>query len=121
VIEVAEWKAYFADTGLQPIQYKLLGTNAHLNGGLWQALTHSFTQEEMQRLKKEFVIFKKSLNHTYVIVYKEAIVDNKKAKLLHQSTLARQLVSVQMEKKTNEAGKLLLEWLAKIQKTAGKS
>ena len=86
-IEVKEWKAYFVDSSLQPVQYKLLGTNAHLNGGLWQALAHSFTQEEMNGLKKEFVIFKKSLNQTYKLVYNEAIESNRKARFLHQITL----------------------------------
>jgi len=75
---IQEWSAYFSDSSLEPIQYKLLGANAHLNGGLWQALTNSFSQEEMQTLKNEFVIFKKSLNQTYKLVYHEAVADNRR-------------------------------------------
>src|SRR5689334_674071 len=34
-----EWKDYFKDSSLSPLQYKLLGINAHINGDIWQALT----------------------------------------------------------------------------------
>ena len=78
-IAVGEWQAYYSRTDLSPIQYKLLGTNAHLNGALWQAFTLSFSQAEMEALKKEFVFFKRSLNRTYVLVYKEAVRDSKTA------------------------------------------
>lgn len=81
-IAVNEWSAYFSNQSLQPIQYKLLGTNAHLNGALWQALTNTFSMEEMGQLKKEFVIFKKSLNHIYKLVYAEAVTSNQKLKNL---------------------------------------
>lgn len=86
-ISIQEWRAYFSEPALQPIQYKLLGTNAHLNGGLWQALTHSFTKDEMQQLKSEFVIFKKSLNLTYTLVYHEAVDENKKIRSLVNLTI----------------------------------
>ena len=71
-INITDWQSYFSDSSLTPIQYKLLGTNAHLNGRLWEALANSFTLDEMDMLKKEFVIFKKSLNKTYRYVYREA-------------------------------------------------
>jgi len=86
-IEIREWGAYFSDTLLQPIQYKLLGTNAHLNGGLWQALTHSFSGEEMNQLRSEFVIFKRSLNQTYKLVYREAVQTNQKVNGLRKLSL----------------------------------
>lgn len=70
-IDLKEWEAYFADSSLQPIQYLLLGTNAHLNGGLWNALVRSFSAEEMKQLKPEFKIFRRSLNKTYRMVYME--------------------------------------------------
>ncbi|HEY2721468.1 MAG TPA: hypothetical protein VGI82_07075 [Chitinophagaceae bacterium] len=69
----------FLSSSLQSIQYELLGANAHLNGGLWQVLTPSFSGEEMKTSKAEFVVFKKSLNQTYDLVYFEAVTQNKRA------------------------------------------
>ena len=85
-INTEDWEAYFSATGLQPIQYKLLGTNAHLNGRLWEAHANSFTLEEMNMLKKEFIIFKKTLNKTYRLVYKEAATETKRIALLNRFT-----------------------------------
>ena len=70
-IDLQEWQTYFSDSTLKPIQYLLLGANAHLNGGLWNALVNSFTAEEMKQLQPEFHIFKKTLNKTYHVVYQE--------------------------------------------------
>jgi Family of unknown function (DUF5995) len=81
-----EWRCYFSNRGLQPIQYKLLGANAHLNGGLWQALTQSFSQTEMTGLKAEFRIFKSSLNQTYRLVYDEGVSQNKRIRNLDRFT-----------------------------------
>lgn len=86
-IIIREWEPYFSYPGLQPFQYKLLGANAHLNGGLWQALTNSFSQEEMKALRNEFVIFKKSLNQTYKGVYREAAASNKKVHALEKLSM----------------------------------
>jgi len=85
-INTEDWKAYFSATGLQPIQYKLLGTNAHLNGRLWEAHANSFTLEEMKMLKNEFDIFKKTLNKTYRLVYDEASAETKRIALLNRFT-----------------------------------
>ena len=81
-INIADWRPYFSDSGLKPIQYKLLGTNAHLNGRLWEALANSFTLDEMNMLKNEFIIFKKSLNKTYKKVYQEAASSTKNISML---------------------------------------
>ena len=86
-ISIHDWEAYFSDSTLQPVQYILLGTNAHLNGRLWHAFAESFTLEQMQSLKKEFVIFKKTLNRTYRKVYKMALNETKNVSTLHSLTL----------------------------------
>ncbi len=70
-IDLQEWEAYFSDSTLQPIHYFLLGANAHLNGGLWTAVVKSFNADEWKELKEEYHIFKKTLNQTYKLVYKE--------------------------------------------------
>ena len=79
----SDWRPYFSDSALQPIQYKLLAVNADLNGELWQALCHSYTFDEMVMLKEEFKIFKKSLNKIYRIVADEAAMQTKRVALLH--------------------------------------
>lgn len=70
-IDLEEWDAYFKDSTLETIQYFLLGANAHLNGGLWNAVVKSFNAQEWAQLKEEYHIFKKTLNKTYRFVYKE--------------------------------------------------
>lgn len=86
-VTIIDWQAYFRDTMLLPIQYKLLGTNAHLNGRLFEALASTFTLEQMISLKKEFVIFKKSLNATYRLIYDEAGIHSRKSAFLKRFAL----------------------------------
>jgi len=86
-IQLPAWRAYFADTGLRSIQYKLLGTNAHLNGGLSEAIAGSYTPQEWVEVKKKYYLFNSCLNETYKQVFKEAINTNKRARLLNTFTL----------------------------------
>ncbi len=86
-IKITDWQAYFSQNDLQPIQYKLLGANAHLNGGLWQALTSAFTKQEMDQLHKQFLIFNHTLNKIYRQVYKEGEQHNKKLSRLAMFSL----------------------------------
>ena len=60
----------------------MLGTNAHLNGGLAEAIANSYTPEEWKQLKKRYVLFNKCLNKTYDWVYKETLTADKRARLL---------------------------------------
>ena len=86
-IHLPEWKKYFSDTTLQPIQYKLLGANAHLNGVLAIAIAGSYTTGEWEPIKKKYILFNSCLNKTYRLVYEEAVTTNKRAKLLGILTL----------------------------------
>ena len=86
-ISLPAWKNYFTDTTLQPIQYKLLGANAHLNGGLAEAIKRSYTPKEWEQVKKKYVIFNSCLNKTYRLVCKEAIQTNSRVRLLNSLTL----------------------------------
>ncbi len=81
------WQAYFKDTTLQPIQYKLMGANAHLNGGLAEAIAHSYTPEEWKMVKGNYHIFNVCLNTTYKNLYKESIKSNKRLRILRILTL----------------------------------
>jgi len=46
-----EWKNYFNGKDLSVLQLKLMGANAHINGDIWQAMTRSFSFEEIKLLK----------------------------------------------------------------------
>src|SRR5688500_6198435 len=56
-IPLPAWRKYFENNDLNPEQYNLLGTNAHLNGGLAEAIAKSYTPEEWKKLKSEYVLF----------------------------------------------------------------
>ena len=77
------WNAYFTTTNLSPVQLKLLGINAHINGDLWQALKDSFSETETISINKTVFLFHQSLLYIYKEVYGEAIAENKKIKTLH--------------------------------------
>ncbi|HYM92768.1 MAG TPA: DUF5995 family protein [Chitinophagaceae bacterium] len=86
-IPLPAWRNYFTDTTLQPIQYKLLGANAHLNGGLAEAIKGSYTPKEWKQVKKKYIIFNSCLNETYRQVYKEAKQTNSRVRFLNRITL----------------------------------
>lgn len=81
-IHLPAWRAYFSDSTLQFFQYYLLGANAHLNGGLAEAIAGSYTQTEWMLLKKKYVLFNKCLNLTFKKVYTETITNSNRAKWL---------------------------------------
>ena len=86
-IALPVWRAYFADSSLQPFQYYLLGTNAHLNGGLAEAIAGSYTETEWILLKKKYVLFNKCLNETFKEVHRETVTNSKRSRLLSIFTL----------------------------------
>jgi len=86
-IPLQAWRAYFTDTTLESFQYNLLGTNAHLNGGLAEAIAGSYTAEEWKLVKKKYYLFNTCLNKTYRLVYNETIRNNKRARGLHVLSL----------------------------------
>ncbi len=87
IIPLPAWRKYFENNELNAEQYNLLGTNAHLNGGLAEAIAHSYTPEEWKKLKNEYVLFNKCLNKTFGWVYQETTNSNNKAKLLSMISL----------------------------------
>jgi len=86
-VTLPAWRTYFSDSTLHPAQYNLLGTNAHLNGGLAEAIANSYTPQEWKLLKKKYVLFNKCLNETFGWVYQETNRSHKKAKLLSSLSL----------------------------------
>ena len=86
-IELPAWRSYFADTTLSAEQYNLIGTNAHLNGGLAEAISQSYTPADWQWLKAKYVLFNKCLNQTYEWVYRETTEAHTEAKRIHVFSL----------------------------------
>lgn len=81
-----EWKAYFDDTALSPLQYQLLGINAHINGDIWQALTAEFSLKEIQENKGSYFSFQKGLMQQYREFYAGSWKEGSKIRLLHIMT-----------------------------------
>jgi hypothetical protein len=81
-IPLPAWRAYFRDSSLSMVQYYLLGANAHLNGGLAEAIAGSYTPEQWKILKKEYVLFNSCLNETLRHVYNETISASGRARTL---------------------------------------
>lgn len=81
-----EWKDYFTDSSLSPLQYKLLGINAHINGDIWQALVSAFSLEEIEKGKEGYFDFQKGLVKQYREFYNESLRSSVKVRLLHDAT-----------------------------------
>lgn len=82
-----EWKSYYADSSLKPIQYQLLGINAHINGDIWKALVNEFSNEEIRAYKKAYHQFGKELTAQYKSFYYLSVNTNPKLHLLDQASL----------------------------------
>ena len=82
-----EWKNYFNGNGLTPLQLKLIGTNAHINGDLWQALVNSFSLEEIKKLKPFYKNYNKKINKVFSDLFESAIGSDKRLRELHSITL----------------------------------
>lgn len=93
-----EWKAYFSSPDLSPVQYKLLGINAHINGDIWQALTAEFSLQELKENRESYLRFEKGLLKIYHDFYIESFEANSKIRLMSS-------ISARMDKLY---GKLLL-------------
>jgi Family of unknown function (DUF5995) len=81
------WGAYFKSGDLSPIQLKLLGINAHINGDLWKALRDSFSENEIKDISKTVFLFHQSLLVIYKEVYQQAKTESKKIKTLNTLSL----------------------------------
>lgn len=63
------WRTYFEKESLSPLQYCLLGANAHINGDIWRSLTEAFSLEEIQKYYPAFLDYEKGLWPTYRALY----------------------------------------------------
>ena len=83
----AEWETYYTGTRLTPLQYFLLGANAHINGDIWQVLTSEFSLQELKEFKKPYYRYNKELKEELVSMYNNALKTVFKIRLLHTVTL----------------------------------
>lgn len=81
------WQSYFMDSTLSPLQYKLLGINAHINGDIWQALTSEFSVKELMENRITYLRFQKGLQKQYQRFYDDHVSSNLKTGLLNNTTL----------------------------------
>lgn len=81
------WQSYFRDSTLSPLQYKLLGINAHINGDIWQALTSEFSGKELMENRITYLRFQKGLQKQYQRFYDDYVSSNLKTGLLNNTTL----------------------------------
>lgn len=81
------WVAYFGDTSLSVLQYELIGINAHINGDIWQALTTTFTPEEIKRYKNSYLRFQEILVKQYKDFFDQSVQTHPLTRTLHRLTL----------------------------------
>jgi Family of unknown function (DUF5995) len=81
------WKVYFGDSLLSPLQYQLLGINAHINADLSAALSGVFSAKELEAHKKSFLRFQKGLRKQFRQFYDENVRSASLTRLLDKLTL----------------------------------
>ena len=81
-----EWKNYFSGA-LSPLQLKLMGANAHINGDIWQALTDNFSAGEIGQVKPFYKKYNKYIGRSFDVLFQSAIRSDKRLHHLHLITL----------------------------------
>lgn len=81
------WKAYYEKPALKPLQYELLGINAHINGDIWQAMVKEFSLQEILENRKIFLQFQKGLGVVYRNFHEKAKQENQRIKTLNNLSL----------------------------------
>jgi hypothetical protein len=75
VIKVPEvWKNYFGGK-YSPLQLKLIGANAHINGDIWQALTDNFSLNEIKQVKPFYKKYNGPISKAFDELYKTTGAD----------------------------------------------
>jgi aryl carrier-like protein len=80
------WKNYF-NGDHSPLQLKLMGANAHINGDIWQALTNNFSLEEIKQLKTFYKNYNRFIRKEFDELFKSAIRSDKRLHDLNLITL----------------------------------
>ncbi len=80
------WQRYYADTGLNELQYQFMGMNAHINGDMWVALKEKYCYDTLKKYRQPLLKFQKALNSFFDSIY-IATGKYKKIRRLHYLTL----------------------------------
>ena len=81
-----EWKNYFTGK-YSPLQLKLLGANAHINGDIWQALTENFSLVQIKQLTRIYKNYDRFIKTIYDALFEQGIRSDKRLHDLHWITL----------------------------------
>mgnify|MGYP001195670462 CR=1 FL=1 len=98
------WSVYFKEKNLTPVQYKLLGTNDHINGDSWKVLTSSFTRDELDIVAPYYHHCTLELFSVIDSLHFHVIKNSKRMKTLH-------FISLGTDKLI--ARRMLTKWRAK--------
>lgn len=79
------WKNYF-NGNYSPLQLKLMGANAHINGDIWQALTGYFSLAELRKLKPYYKNYGSPIQMIFDELFSLAIRTDKRLHDLHSIT-----------------------------------
>ncbi|MFZ4057262.1 MAG: DUF5995 family protein [Ferruginibacter sp.] len=89
------WNTYFADTNRNAITYWMLGMNAHINGDLPVVFATHFTLKELKQHYKQFKSYNPSFDKQIIWGMQQAIVAQKKIRILHRLSLGLDRLFVQ--------------------------
>jgi hypothetical protein len=64
-----------------------MGANAHINGDIWQAMTNSFSLEEIRSLKLFYKNYNRSIGKIFDDLFESAIESDKRLRNLHSIML----------------------------------
>src|SRR4026207_81386 len=81
-----EWKTYFTGNH-SPLQLKLMGANAHINGDLCPALTDNFSVEEIRQIKPYYKKYNKYICKVFDELFQSGTGSDKRLRHLHLITL----------------------------------
>jgi len=84
--QVFSWQRYYADTGLNGLQYQFMGMNAHINGDMWLALKDKYCYDTLKKYQRSLLQFQKVVNNFFDSIY-ISTSNYKKIRQLHLFTL----------------------------------
>ena len=70
------WHLYFSRSDALSWQLVLLGVNAHINGEMWRALVENFSENDILRYKRQFLVLQQSVAKLYNPFFDTIMVQN---------------------------------------------
>jgi Family of unknown function (DUF5995) len=63
------WQRYYANAGLNELQYYFLGMNAHINGDMWQGIVTASPYDSIKKYEAVLMHFQTALNPVFDSIY----------------------------------------------------